>query len=96
MKGTTLAPMREQREMTVTQRRPYPHTAVAGRASPTQDREKGERPIAGNHHLGEEGGEGGEATRKVLVDINKGNKKEKSERQVGREREIENLLVIQI
>jgi hypothetical protein len=30
------------------------------------------------------------------VDINKGNKKKKPERQVGREREIENLLVIQV
>lgn len=69
-----------------------------GRASPTQDREKGKRPMARQPPFrGKEGkGTGWGATRKVLVDIIEGNKKEKSERQVGREREIENLLVIQV
>lgn len=97
MKGTTLAPMREQREMTVTQRRPYPHTAVGGEPAPPRTGRRANAPFHSDHHLGKTwGGKDGEATRKVLVDINKETKKEKSERQVGREREIENLLVIQV
>lgn len=66
--------------MTVIQRRLYFYIVVVGRVSFIQDREKGERFIVGNYYLGEEGGEGGEVIRKVLVDINKGNKKEKLER----------------
>lgn len=34
MTGTTMAPRREQREMMVTQRRPYPHTAIGGEPGP--------------------------------------------------------------
>lgn len=96
MKGTTLAPMREQREMRVTQRRPYPHTADGGEPAPPRTgagRAPHSRTPASE---GPGGGGGGETMRKVGVDINKGDQKKKSERQGGREREIENLLVIQI
>lgn len=44
MKGTTLAPRREQREMTVTQRRPYPHTAMEEGSQPHPGQGQGPTP----------------------------------------------------
>lgn len=52
MKGTTLAPKREQREMTVTQRRPYPHTAVGRGPAPPRTGRRASVPEHSNHHLG--------------------------------------------
>lgn len=79
MKGTTLAPMSEQREMMVTQRRPYPHTAIGGEPAPPRTWRRASAPWHDNHHLGERGGGDRAATRKVWMDISKGNKRKKSE-----------------
>lgn len=68
--------MREHREMTVTQRRPYPHTAVGGEPAPPKTGTRANGPFHSNHHLGETwGGKDGEAMQEVWVDINKETKK---------------------
>ena len=90
MKGTTLAPRREQREMTVTQRRPYPQTAMERGSQAHPGQRRGPMPqgmaatIEGRQVGGREWSGG-----VWLTDINKGDKGEESERdkQGGREKQ---------
>lgn len=98
MKGTTLAPKREQREMTVTQRRPYPHTAVGRGPAPPRTGRRASVPEHSNHHLvgaGKKVQGMGRQQGRFRWTLTKATKR-KNQRQVGKEREIENLLVIQV